>query len=63
MEERILKAEAELETCRAKIADPNIATQHLHLQDAYVALKAAEQQVEGLYARWAELEDKLQGNH
>ena len=63
MEERILKAEAELETCRAKIADPNIATQHLQLRDAYVALKAAEQQVEGLYARWAELEDKLQGNH
>ena len=46
-------------------ADQGIVTrrQHLQLEDACVALKVAEQQVERLYARWAELENKLQGNH
>ena len=46
-------------------ADQGIVTrrQHLQLEDACVALKVAEQQVERLYARWAELEGKLHGDH
>jgi ATP-binding cassette subfamily F protein uup len=63
IEEQILAAEAELKTCRAQMEDPTIATQHLQLHNVYVAFEAAEQEVERLYARWAELENKLQENH
>lgn len=63
IEERILDAEAALETCRTKIADPTVATDHLQAQEAYHALKAAEEEVERLYVRWAELEKKREGHH
>ena len=41
--------------------DPAIAADHVQLQKAVDALKEAERQVERFYARWAELEGKLQG--
>ena len=63
LEERIVEAEAALDTCRAKVEDPTVATNHLQVQEAYDALKVAEQQVERFYARWAELEGKLHGDH
>ena len=59
IEERILAAEAELATCHARLEDPAIVTDHVQLQKAVDALKDAEQQVERLYTRWAELEAKL----
>ena len=42
--------------CRVKVEDPTVASDHLRLQGAYEALEEAEQKVERLYARWAELE-------
>ena len=60
LEARILKAEEAVETCRATVADPVVATDHIKLQDAFDALTRAEHDVERLYARWAELESKLQ---
>ena len=63
LEERIVEAEAALDTCRGNVEDPTVATNHLQVQGAYDALKVAEQQVERLYARWAELEGKLHGDH
>ncbi len=58
MEQQVLQAEERLEQCRARVEDPEIAANHLQLQEAYEVLKAAEQTVDGLYARWAELEAK-----
>jgi ATP-binding cassette subfamily F protein uup len=56
----VLDAEAILEQCRAKTENPKIASNHIQLQEAYDTLKAAEQDVERLYTRWAELEAKQQ---
>lgn len=61
IEKCVLDAEAALEQCRVQTENPKIASDHLQLQDAYEALKAAEQEVERLYTRWAELEAKQQG--
>lgn len=60
IEQRVLEAEAVLEQCRAKTGDPQIASNHLQLQEAVEALTVAEQEVERLYTRWAELEAKQQ---
>jgi ATP-binding cassette subfamily F protein uup len=61
IEKRVLAAEAALEQCRAKTENPKIASNHVQLQEAYDALKTAEQEVERLYTRWAELDAKQQG--
>ena len=60
MEARILEAETTRDTCRRKTEDPSVVTNHIKLQETYDALKEAEQKVEHLYARWAELEAKRQ---
>jgi ATP-binding cassette subfamily F protein uup len=60
MEKRILEAETAREACRGKVEEPTVASDHLRLQEAYEALQDAEQKVERLYARWAELEAKRQ---
>jgi ATP-binding cassette subfamily F protein uup len=60
METRVLEAETALEQWRAKITLPAIASDHLQLQEVVEAMKAAEQEVERLYTRWAELEAKQQ---
>ena len=62
MEGRILEAETVRDTCRATIEDPTIASDHVKIQEAYDALKEAEQTVSRLYARWAALEAKHQGS-
>ena len=61
IEQRVLEAEALLDRCRAKTEDPSIVSNHAQIQEAYEALKVAEQHVEQLYARWAELEAKHSG--
>ncbi len=58
MEERILAAEAELERCQAAAADPAVASQADEVALRYRALQEAQEQVDQLYARWAELEAK-----
>ena len=60
MEQRILEAETARDVGRAKVEDPAVASDHLRLQEAYDNLKEADQEVERLYARWAELEAKHQ---
>lgn len=60
IEKRVLDAEAVLELCRTETENPKIVSNHLKLQEAYENLKSAEQEVERLYTRWAELEAKQQ---
>jgi ATP-binding cassette subfamily F protein uup len=58
MEQNILKAEETLAACRAAVEDPAIVSDAAALQTRYEALDAALAEVERLYARWAELEEK-----
>jgi hypothetical protein len=58
MEAAIGTAETAVETCRRAAEDPGIASDPAALQARYAALEAARAEVDRLYARWAELEDK-----
>ena len=58
MESTILAAEHALEACRTAAHDPAIAADAVVLQQRYAALRAAQERVDRLYARWAELEEK-----
>jgi ABC transport system ATP-binding/permease protein len=58
MEAAVLAAEAALATAEARLADPGIATDAGELQRCSGELAAAQAEVERLYARWAELEEK-----
>jgi len=60
MEGLILEAEAELERKQEAAEDPAIASNAAELIAAHEALDQARQRVDQLYARWAELEAKLQ---
>jgi ATP-binding cassette subfamily F protein uup len=59
MEERILGAEQALD--RAKAAVEAAASDATRLPDCYREMLLAQEAVDQLYARWAELEAKLQG--
>jgi ATP-binding cassette subfamily F protein uup len=59
MEQAIAAAEAALEAARTALEDPTVASDGHELSRRLEAFQAAETTVEGLYARWAELEDKL----
>ncbi len=58
MEETILEAEAAVETAQAATTDPAVLGDHVKLHEAFHRLSEAQQTVERLYARWAELEGK-----
>jgi ABC transport system ATP-binding/permease protein len=58
MEEKILEAEDRLAAAQQAVEDPAIATDPTALQERCNVLEAARQEVERLYARWAELEAK-----
>jgi len=60
MEERILAAEQLLEAARAALQSPEVVSDPFALQQRYAATQAADAEVQKLYARWAELEGKLQ---
>jgi len=60
MEEKILEAELALEVARAALQAPEVVSDAVALQQRYVEIQAAEAEVEKLYARWAELEAKVQ---
>ena len=62
MEDAILEAEAALERCQRAAEDPAVASDAVALQQRYAALDGARAEVDRLYARWAELEDKLRGS-
>jgi len=58
MEQKILQAEETLAMCRIAAADPAVVSDAGALQVRHAALDAARAEVERLYGRWAELEDK-----
>ena len=58
MEDRILAAEAAVRSEQARLSAASAAADGPAIQSAYSALQAAEAEVERLYARWAELEEK-----
>ncbi len=62
IETQIIEVEATLEAWKKKAEDPDIVSQHTELQQAYFHLHEAEKKIQQLYARWSELEAKLQGS-
>ncbi len=59
MEAKIADAEAELAAKQAAVQDPDIVTDPARVESAYREMEAAQKLVDDLYARWAELEEKL----
>ncbi|MGZ8866972.1 MAG: ABC transporter ATP-binding protein, partial [Thermoanaerobaculia bacterium] len=58
MEENVLAAEERLDAARVASDDPTIASDAAALQRRFAELAAAQDAVDRLYARWAELETK-----
>lgn len=58
IETKIQAAEQYVATCQAAANDPAVASSSADLQERYVALQAAQAEVERLYSRWAELDAK-----
>jgi ABC transport system ATP-binding/permease protein len=58
IEQKILKAEEVVAACQVAAHDPAIASSAGALQERYAAFHAAQAEVERLYSRWTELEDK-----
>ncbi len=59
MERNIAKAETALAACQAAMNDPAIVSDAASLRSRHSELETAQAEVERLYARWAELEEKL----
>ena len=58
IEERVAAAEQVLEEKRSAAGDPAIASDATRLMTAHAELQEAQEEVDKLYARWAELEKK-----
>ena len=58
IEQRVEDAEQWVKAKRAELEDPANATDAPRLVSAQAALEAAQQALDVLYARWAELEKK-----
>ncbi len=58
IEQRIAEAEQVLEAKRSQAEDPAIASDAAQLLKAHAELEEAQNEVDSLYARWAELERK-----
>jgi ATP-binding cassette subfamily F protein uup len=58
MDAAILKAEELLDAAKVRLADPTISANATKLQERMKELDAAQAEVDRLYARWAELEEK-----
>jgi ATP-binding cassette subfamily F protein uup len=61
IEERIADAERRLEASRAALQAPEIVSDAARLHQAWQDVQDAEKAVNDLYARWAELEEKIGG--
>ncbi len=59
IEQRVHKAEEVLEQKRAALKDPSLARDGRLLEQAYRELEEAQAAVDAVYARWAELEQKM----
>jgi len=60
MEFRILEAEQERDAINAEMHSPEVVSDGPRLQSCYARLQAADEIIHQLFARWAELESKLQ---
>jgi ATP-binding cassette subfamily F protein uup len=58
IEQRIADAEQVLESKRSELENPAIASDGLKLVTAHAAMEAAQKELDALYVRWAELEQK-----
>ncbi|HTW44151.1 MAG TPA: ABC-F family ATP-binding cassette domain-containing protein [Acidobacteriaceae bacterium] len=58
LEDRIAEAENTLRAARSMLEDPVVATDAARLQAALAEAETAQQQVDALFERWAELEAK-----
>jgi ATP-binding cassette subfamily F protein uup len=58
IETRIAQAEADLSAKRAKLEQPDVVTNPALLTTAVAEMEAAQAEVDRLFARWAELEEK-----
>jgi ABC transport system ATP-binding/permease protein len=58
IEDSLVQAEAELSETRAALADPQLASDGPRLLETCKQMEEAQQNVERLYARWAELAEK-----
>jgi ATP-binding cassette subfamily F protein uup len=56
IEGKIEAAEAELERLKERLNDPEVATDHVKIQECWAQVQQAEERVAALYARWEELE-------
>jgi ATP-binding cassette subfamily F protein uup len=59
MEETVLAAEEQLAIAKSRADDPSVAADANALQERFSQLAAAQAEVDRLYARWAELEEKV----
>jgi len=59
IEERIAQAEALRDVKRAALEDPAIASDASRLMSAHADLEKAQEDLDAMYSRWAELESKL----
>ena len=58
IEDRVTAAEEQLARERGVVEDPAVATDAVRLQEALLAMEQAQNVLDELYARWAELEAK-----
>ncbi len=61
MEERILSAEERVDALQSELDDPAVAADHEKLHATYEAHRAAQAELDRLFARWEELERKQLG--
>jgi ATP-binding cassette subfamily F protein uup len=61
IEQRIADAERLLQSKRAELENPAIASDGARLVAAHAAMESSQKNLEALYARWAELEEKADG--
>jgi ATP-binding cassette subfamily F protein uup len=58
IEDSLVQAESELSATRAELADPQLASDGQRLMETCKRMEEAQDKVERLYARWAELAEK-----
>jgi ATP-binding cassette subfamily F protein uup len=58
IEDSLVQAESELSATRAELADPELASDGQRLLETCKRMEEAQDKVERLYARWAELAEK-----
>jgi ATP-binding cassette subfamily F protein uup len=58
IEQKIADAEQQLSSVRKALEDPAIVSDAARLHTTYVQMEEAQQHLDTLYSRWAELEEK-----